>query len=236
MVLDRSPAVRAAMYTALRESEHLLLHFDGPVCDMSVLPTTDIIRSLHRLLASQDVQPPRPVTASPYDLLRFILATCPQLTDRAEAEVAAYEVRAAAVARTSRIRFLLQVAQITIIGNACPAAIDTFLARLYRRERDRIRLIIARHGADPALLEPTPVPVLQAAGILAAAPSACVVVASAPAGIQAARRAGAHVIGYAPEPTTRQLLTAAGAEVTIGSMPRLAGSVHLAALRRKPYG
>src|SRR5437867_1170378 len=81
---------------------------------------------------------------------------------QAEAEIAAHEVRAAAVARPAAgIRTLLQgPAQVTIIGNVCPAAISTYLARLYPRERDRVRLVIARHGADPAILEPTPIPVL----------------------------------------------------------------------------
>ena len=36
---------------------------------------------------------------------------------------------------------------------------STYLARLYPRERDRVRLVIARLGTDPAILEPTPMPV-----------------------------------------------------------------------------
>jgi hypothetical protein len=38
------------------------------------------------------------------------------------------------------IRTLLDgPAQVTIIGNVCPAAISTYPARLYPRERDRVR-------------------------------------------------------------------------------------------------
>ena len=112
------------------------------------------------MLAGHGVQLPHLASAaiSPYGLLRFILTACPELADRAEAQVAAREVRAAAAARPAvGIRILLDgPAQVTIIGNVCPAAISTYLARLYPRERDRVRLVIARQGADPAILEPTP--------------------------------------------------------------------------------
>lgn len=170
-----------------------------------------------------------------YDILRFILTACPQLAGRAEAEVAAHEVRAAAVARPAvGIRSLLQgPAQVTIIGNVCPAAISTYLARLYPRERDRVRLVIARHGADPAILEPTPIPVLQAAQLLGVPPSACAVVASTPADIHSARLAGARAVGYACDPAIRQRLTAAGAEAATDYIVAIAGSAYLSAARRR---
>ena len=180
---------------------------------------------------------PRPASAavSPYDIPRFILTARPQLAGRAEAQVAAHEVRAAAVARPAvGVRTLLHgPAQVTIIGNACPAAISTYLARLYPRERDQVRLIIARHGADPAILEPTPIPVLQAAQLLEVPASACAVVASSPADIRSARLAGARVIGYARDPATRQHLTAAGAEAATADINELAVSAYLAAVRRR---
>jgi beta-phosphoglucomutase-like phosphatase (HAD superfamily) len=232
----KEPAVpRAALDEVVSECEHLLLHFHGPVCDMSVLPSIEVTGRLRGLLASHGVQPPGPASAaiSPYDILRFILTACPQLADRAEAEIAAHEVRAAAAARPAAgVRTLLHgPAQVTIIGNACPAAISTYLDRLYRRECDQVRLIIARHGADPAILEPTPVPVLQAAQVLGVPPSACAVVASTPADIRSARRAGARTIGYARDPAARQHLTAAGAEAATAHMTALAGSAYAGSRR-----
>ena len=225
------------------ECEHLLLHFHGPVCDMPAWSGSDVTSQLHGLLVGHGVQLPPPASAaiSPYDILRFILTACPQLAGRAEAEVAAYEVRAAAVARPpAGIRNLLRGrAQVSIIGNACPAAIRSYLARLYPRERDRVRLVIARLGADPAILEPTPIPVLQAAQLLGVPPSACAVVASTPADIRSARLAGARAIGYACDPATRQRLTAAGAEAATPSITELAGSAYLAAVtaaRRRAGG
>ena len=200
---------------------------------MPAWSVTDVTSQLHGLLASHGVPLPHPASAtiSPYDILRFILTACPQLAGRAEAQVAAHEVRAAAAARPAvGIRNLLQgPAQVTIIGNVCPAAISTYLARLYPRERDRVRLVIARLGADPAILEPTPIPVLQAAQLLGVPPSACAVVASTPADIRSARLAGARAIGYARDPATRQRLTAAGAEAATTSITELAGSAYLAA-------
>jgi len=217
----------------LSECEHLVLHFHGPVCDMAAWSGIDVTSQLRGLLAGHGLQLPHPASAtiSPYDILRFILTACPQLADRAEAEVAAYEVRAAAVARPAvGIRNLLQgPAQVSIIGNVCPAAISTYLARLYPRERDRVRLVIARLGADPAILEPTPIPVLQAAQLLGVPASACAVVASTPGDIRGARLAGARAIGYACDPATRQRLIAADAEAVTACITELAGSVYLAA-------
>ena len=188
-------------------------------------------------MASHGVPLPHLASAaiSPYDILRFILTACPHLASRAEALVAAHEVRVAAAARPAAgIRTLLHgPAQVIIIGNACPAAISTYLARLYPRKRDQVRLVIARHGADPAMLEPTPIPVLQAAQLLGVPPSACAVVASTPADIRSARLAGARAIGYARDPATRQRLTAVGAEAATDGITELAGSACCAAKRRR---
>jgi beta-phosphoglucomutase-like phosphatase (HAD superfamily) len=92
-----------------------------------------------------------------------------------------------------------------------------------------VRLVIARHGADPAILKPTPIPVLQAAQLLGVPPSACAVVASTPADIRSARLAGARAIGYARDPATRQRLTDAGAEAATDYIVALAGNAYLAA-------
>jgi beta-phosphoglucomutase-like phosphatase (HAD superfamily) len=115
----------------------------------------------------------------------------------------------------------------------CPAAITDYLTRLYRRQMDRVRLIIGRLGADPALLEPTPVPILQAAQLLGVPPPACAVVASTPEDIRAARQAGARAIGYARTAATRDQLTAAGADA---SMTMFAGAAYTTEQRRRRHG
>jgi hypothetical protein len=173
---------------ALADCEHLLLHFRGPVCDLSVRPVTAVTGRLRDLLAGQGVPlPPAVHTASdPYSLLRFILAACPGLADRAEAEICQQEILAAAAARPSPgIRTLLDgPASVSIIGDVCPAAITGCLARLYRHQIDRVRLIIGRLGADPALLEPTPDPHPSGRPAARVPPAACAVVASTPDSIR----------------------------------------------------
>ena len=166
--------------------------------------------------------------SDPYALLRFILAACPSLAARAEAEICQQEVRAAAAARPSHgIRNLLGgPASVSIIGDVCPAAIKGYLARLYPRQMGRVRLVIGRLGADPALLEPTPVPILQAAQLLGVPPAACAVVASTPDGIRAARQAGARAIGYACTAAAGDQLAAAGADASTASMTEFAGAVY----------
>jgi phosphoglycolate phosphatase len=223
---------------ALADCEHLLLHFRGPVCDLSIRPVTAVTGQLRDLLAGQGVPLPQAVRAAsdPYALLRFILVAFPRLAARAEAEICQQEVLAAAAARPSPgIRTLLDgPASVSIIGDVCPAAIKGYLARLYARQMGRVRLIIGRVGADPALLEPTPIPILQAAQLLGVPPAACAVVASTPDGIRTARQAGARAIGYARTAAARDQLTAAGAAASTASMTQLAGAAYHTELRRRP--
>jgi hypothetical protein len=96
---------------------------------------------------------------------------------------------------------------------------------------DPVRLIIGRLGADPALLEPTPIPILQAAQLLGVPPAACAVVASTPDSIRAARQAGARAIGYACTAAAGDQLTAADASTA--SMTGLAGAAYLAEQHRR---
>ena len=188
--MDRELTHFHVLENVLADCEHLLLHFRGPVCDLSVTAVTGRLRDL---LSGQGVPLPQAVRAAsdPYALLRFILADCPRLAARAEAEICQQEVLAAAAARPSPgIRTLLDgPASVSIIGDVCPAAIKGYLTRLYPHQMGRVRLIIGRLGADPALLEPTPIPILQAAQLLGVPPAACAVVASTPDGIRTARQA-----------------------------------------------
>jgi hypothetical protein len=93
----------AALDDALADCEHLVLHFRGPVCDLSLRPVSAVTGRLRDLLASDGVLLPDPVRAAgdPYAILRFILAACPCLAGRAEAEISQREILAAAAARPS---------------------------------------------------------------------------------------------------------------------------------------
>ena len=237
--MDQELAAFFVLENALADCEHVLLHFRGPVCDLSVRPVTAVTGRPRDLLADQGVPVPQAVRAAsdPYALLRFILAACPGLAARAEAEICQQEILAAAAARPCPgIRNLLDgPASVSIIGDVCPAAIKGYLARLYPRQMDRVRLIIGRLGADPALLEPTPIPILQAAQLLGVPPAACAVVASTPDGIRAARQAGARAIGYARTAAAGDQFTAAGAAAITDDMTALAGAAYSTELRRR-YG
>ena len=138
----------------------MLLHFRGPVCDLSVRPVTAVTGQLRDLQADQGIPLPPDMRAAsdPYALLRFILAACPGLAARAEAEICQQEILAAAAARPSPgFRSLLDgPAPVSIIGDVCPAAIKGYLARLYPRQMDRVRLITrtARRRPGPARSRP----------------------------------------------------------------------------------
>jgi phosphoglycolate phosphatase len=219
----------------LSHCEHLLLNFHGPVCDFSLQSATGVTGWLNEFLSDQDVRLPDAIRDSgdPFDILRFVLATCPDLADHAEAGISKHEIRAAALTRPSPgLRTLFHgPAPLSVTGNATPAAIKSYLARLYRPHLTRVRLIIGRIGADPAMLPPSPTPITQAALLLGVQPRACAVIASTPADIESARLAGARSIGYARTPAARERLTAAGADATIASMYQLAGSIYRTSLR-----
>ena len=221
---------------ALADCEHLLLHFRGPVCDLSVRPVTALTARLCDLLAGQGVPLPPAMRAAsdPYALLRFILAACPGLAARAEAEICQQEILAAAAARPSPgLRTLLDgPASVSIIGDVCPAAIKGYLARLYRHQMDRVRLIIGRLGADPALLEPTPIPILQAAQLLGVPPAACAVVASTPDSIRAARQAWRPRYRLRPHRRRQGPAHCRRAAASTDSMTELAGAAYSTEQRR----
>ena len=220
--MDQELAHFDVLENVLADCEHVLLHFRGPVCDLSVRPVTAVTGRLRDLLAGQGVPLPRPY-ARPATRMRSCGSSwriAPAWPPGPRPKSASRRSSPPRPPGPSRgIRNLLDGgASVSIIGEVCPAAITGYLTRLYPHQMGRVRLIIGRLGADPALLEPTPVPVLQAAQLLGVPPAACAVVASTPDGIRAARQAGARAIGYARTAAARAQLTAAGADASTASM------------------
>ncbi len=107
---------------------------------------------------------------------------------------------------------------VAVISNDSEKAVRAYLAA---HDLDsQIDLIAARTSCDPAILEPSPYLIEQAASKLGASASTCVVVGDSPADIESARRAGAFSIGYARTSNDREQLT--GADAIILSMADLA--------------
>ena len=62
--MDEYLAHFRVLENALADCEHLLLHFRGPVCDLSVRPVTAVTGRLRDLLAGQGVPPPPAVCST----------------------------------------------------------------------------------------------------------------------------------------------------------------------------
>ena len=96
---------------------------------------------------------------------------------------------------------------------------------------DRVDLVVARTGPDPALLKPSPHLIEKAIAELAAAPAESALVGDSITDIYAAQLAGIATIGYANKPGKHDSFAAAGAAATITSLADLG-----LPLRAKQYG
>jgi hypothetical protein len=77
----------AALDDILRQTRHLLLDFDGPVCDLwAGHPAALAADQLRKLLTDQDIQLPDTIatTADPLAVLSYAAAVSPDLTATAD--------------------------------------------------------------------------------------------------------------------------------------------------------
>ena len=208
--MDEYLAHFRVLENALADCEHLLLHFRGPVCDLSwsVTAVTAGCVTCWPARASRCRRPYR--GQRPECALAVHPGGLPRLAARAEAEICQQEVLAAAAARPSPgIRSRWTARPRSASSATCARGDQGRPGPPVAAPDGPGPLIIGRLGAGPALLEPTPVPIVQAAQLLGVPPAACAVVASTPDGIRTARQAGARAIGYARTAAARDQLTAA---------------------------
>ena len=220
------PAPSANLDEILRQTRHLLLDFDGPVCTLYPDRSEAMVaRRLLTTIATLSVAIPEPIanTADPLAVLSFATTINPDLAARVESELADQEQTAAATATPAgHIHDLITSCHesgrtVTVISQVSARVVNSYLER--NSLADAVGLVLARNRPSPPasytdLIESTFTQLITA-------PTACALVSGSSVTLEAARQAGAHAIGYARRPDSLEILTAAGADTVIPSLADL---------------
>jgi beta-phosphoglucomutase-like phosphatase (HAD superfamily) len=215
----------AALDDILRQTRHLLLDFDGPVCDLwAGHPAALAADQLRKLLTDQDIQLPDTIatTADPLAVLSYAAAVSPDLTATAEADLTDLELSAVPTAQPpGYANDAITSARasgrtVTVISSCSERAVNAYLAR--SSLDGQVGLVVARTTHEP---HPIASLIEHAITALQANPAACMLMASSPAIIDAANATGIHTTGYARTPSDHEHLADTQASAVISSLADL---------------
>lgn len=210
----------------LATRDHILLDFDGPVCAMfgGAMTDHDVANRLKPLLGHAR---PSAIEAAhdPFDVLRYAASCGPATLRAVDTQFRRLEAEAAATAPetagTAEALSALHLAgfTVTIVSNNSYEAIRSFL--VLHDLTAYVRGIASRPVAEPSLLKPSPFLIEQAIRSLGTSPRFCVMVGDSLADVDAARRAGTAVIGYANKEGKSAAFRARGVDSVIDDMVQL---------------
>jgi len=224
-----SPAASGSDLDAIvSRTRHLLLDFDGPICSVFAGLPADIVADRLRKLFGDHTELPADIagTPDPFEVFAYAATISEDLAARVEAEMTDQELAAVPTAApTPYVHEVVTACQnsgrsVAVVSNNSARTVHAYLTR--HGLDDRIGLVIARTGHDPALLKPSPHLITRAVEALDAEPDECAIVGDSVTDIQAARLASVQSIGYANKPGKRERLTEAGAGAIINSLADLA--------------
>lgn len=215
----------------LDTTTHVLLDFDGPVCDVFAgYPAHHIAEHLRRLLTDAHGLPlPADVldTGDPLHVIRRTADLAPDLSATIDTALRAAELRAVTTAApVPGSTELLTACQATgrpvaIVSNNCTEAVHTYL-----RRHGLTALVTHVQGRDPHspdLMKPDPHLLREALTMLDAEPDGVVLIGDSLTDLHAARAAGVRVIAYANKP--HKLTQLADADAVTTSMRTLAEAI-----------
>lgn len=228
---DDLPRVRAvtSLSALIQTSRAILLDFDGPVCRLfSAVPALGIAEKIRSFLLERSAYVPEPMMAEgdPLVLLRWTAETAPHLLAEVERIQATSEIEAARLAEPTSgaadvIRSSAALGRpVVIVTNNSAEAVKVYLDR--HALAGSIVGISARVQGRPDLMKPDTHLVLKGAAMAGQLASACVLIGDSPTDMQAAKKAGAHCIGYAKRKTRISELSDTGAESIVQSMEPVA--------------
>ncbi|MFD7385277.1 HAD family hydrolase [Streptomyces anulatus] len=193
---------------ALTGARVLLFDFDGPLCDVfSGLPAPRVASELTRLLSAEDQAAGAKAmgTTDPIEVLSIAHEADAALGQRIEQALTAAEVRAVEVAggpTPGSVAALLAAKEsnrgIAVVSNNSAQCVRAFLDRV----GGYVAEIVGRPSEQPHLMKPNPYPLIHAAELMHVDVSVCALIGDSVTDIQAARAAGATVIGYANKAET----------------------------------
>ncbi|WP_081915325.1 HAD family hydrolase [Saccharothrix sp. NRRL B-16314] len=213
----------------LRNTEVLLLDFDGPICSVfSGIPARYVARQLRDILANEghiDLPAEIGKTGDPFDHLHYAATLGPEQARYVEAALRAYEIEAVVSAEpTPGAHELMRTwssirGKVGIVSNNSEAAVSTYL-RLHDLV-GVVRLISARTQADPLLLKPDGHLVEQAIRAMGVEPILCTLVGDSISDIQAAKAVGVRSIGYINKKWKWSTLASAAPDALTSSITHL---------------
>lgn len=218
----------------IRGTRHLLLDFDGPVCNaFAGYAAATMALELRQLIADQGVVLPSSMIRE-NDPLQ-VLRDTPSLGGPELARLVAdafRDLELAAIESAERTPHLTDVlssakgagVRLGIVSNNSRQAVVAYLER--HGLRTCFTKVIGRYdGMDPRYLKPSAHLVVQAMTGMGAPPERTSLVGDAVSDINAAHSALIGSIGYANKPGKRAVLKAAGAKAVINSMAELAAAL-----------
>jgi phosphoglycolate phosphatase-like HAD superfamily hydrolase len=213
----------------LAERDHVLLGFDGVVCDVyGGVPARSLA---DRLKVYVGPGLPLDVAASsePFDVLAYAVSCGPNTANAVERHLRGLEAEAALATpevpgAADALRILATRGfTLTVVSDLSADAVRAFL--VLRDLAGAVPRISARVRPEVDLFAPNPYRVEQAAEALGAFPRQCVMVCGSAAEVESARAAGVAVITCATDPARRAQLLALDPDAAVEGLAelRLAG-------------
>jgi phosphoglycolate phosphatase len=221
----------------LRTTGPVLLDFDGPITELLPAgPNAALADAAREPMVRGGVAIPAGVakTTDHLAVLRFAAKLPRPISQTVESICIAGEVEASrrsapTAGAVDAIQAFRQAGRpVVVVSNNAAEAIDAYLRR--QGVGQLVHGVVGRLHGRPELMKPHPESVQRALRILAADPSACVLIGDSVTDVQAARRAGVRSIGYAARTSGRgAALAEAGADAIVDDMATLANIVRLLA-------
>jgi beta-phosphoglucomutase-like phosphatase (HAD superfamily) len=225
-------ASNGELETLVRRARHVLIDFDGPICEIFAgTPSRDIADELRRQLRAVRIDIPQGAVTSddPLDVFRAVAELGAQAATIAQALLTALEVQAVQTARPVRGSADLIVTAtrtgrtVTIVTNNSAAAVDAYLGKHHLA--GLVEKIVGRDDPDPARMKPSPYRVRIAVGSLQAEPEDCVFIGDTTTDVLAGLLGGVAIIGYANKPGKAEALSDAGARAVVTDLAEITNAL-----------
>jgi phosphoglycolate phosphatase len=222
------PARNGELDTLARQARHVLIDFDGPICEIFAgTPSHAVADELRRQLRAVciDIPPAAATTDDPLEVFRAVADHGDQADARAQALLTALEVQAVQTARPARgsadliVTATLTGRTVTVVTNNSTAAVTAYLTRQHLDPY--VGKIVGRDNPDPALMKPSPYRVRIAVADLGAEPEDCVFIGDTTTDVLAGLLGGVPVIGYANKPGKADALSDAGARAVVTDLAEI---------------
>jgi len=210
-------------------TQHLLLSFDGAVCDLSsALQDISACDDLRNAITDRGFPVPADVTETTdaLEVLRYAADADRDMAIQLEPELTQLESRAVVdAALTPYVHDVVDACResgrsVTIISQNATRAVKLFL---HAYDLSRVGgNVVARETADLSKVRPGTRLVERAASQLNDAPSSCALVCTTAEAIEAAQISGAYAIAYARTSDVYDRLASAGADAIITTLAHLA--------------